>query len=131
MCFSRSHAIEALVYRGLAPLLPHCQDPVWKQWENWANQLLAQSIVQLQERDDIIHSLTAAGIHLLPVKGCWLKERYPDLGDRQMSDLDMLIHPEDAASAEQTLQSIGFRNNAGIFRGRIVANKVLENEPKV
>ena len=113
--FSRSHAIEALVYRGLAPLLPHCQDPVWKQWENRASQLLAQSVVQLQERDDIIHSLTAAGIHLLPVKGCWLKERYPDLGDRQMSDLDMLIHPEDAVSAERTLQSIGFQKKDVCF----------------
>lgn len=106
--FSRSHSIEALVFRGLAPLLSHCEDPVWKQWENRTNQLLAQSIVQLQERDDLIHMLTQAGIDVLPVKGCWLKELYPDLGDRQMSDLDMLIHPEDAASAERVLLSMGY-----------------------
>ena len=46
--YSKSHCVEALVFRGLAQLLPHCEDPVWKGWENRVNQLLAQSIVQLQ-----------------------------------------------------------------------------------
>lgn len=107
--FSKSHSIEALVCRGLFPLLSHSQDPVWKQWENRSNQLLAQSVVQLQERDDLIHTLTQAGIDVLPVKGCWLKELYPDINDRQMCDLDMLIHPEDAASAEAVLLQAGYR----------------------
>ncbi len=107
--FSRSHSIEALIYRALYPLLSHSADPVWKQWENRASQLLAQSIVQLQARDDLIHMLTQAGMDVLPVKGCWLKELYPDLGDRQMSDLDMLIRPEDASAAERLLLTRGYR----------------------
>lgn len=107
--FSRSHSIEALIYRALYPLLSHSADPVWKQWENRASQLLAQSIVQLQARDDLIHMLTQAGMDVLPVKGCWLKEQYPDLGDRQMSDLDMLIRPGDASAAERLLLTRGYR----------------------
>lgn len=107
--FSRSHSIEALIYRALYPLLSHSADPVWKQWENRASQLLAQSIVQLQARDDLIHMLTQAGMDVLPVKGCWLKELYPDLGDRQMSDLDMLIRPEDASAAERLLLTRGYQ----------------------
>ena len=106
--FSRSHCIEALVYRGVSRLKAEAEDPVRKKWENRVNLLLAQSIVQLQERDDIIHQLTAAGIDVLPVKGCWLKDQYPDLCDRQMADLDMLIHPEAAASAEHVLLSMGY-----------------------
>ena len=113
--FSRSHAIEALVFRGLASLLPHSESPVWLQWENRVNQLLVQSIVQLQERDNLIQLLTHEGIHVLPVKGCWLKELYPELSDRQMSDLDMLIHPEDAASAEQALLSVGLQKEDVCF----------------
>ena len=113
--FSKSHSIEALVCRGLFPLLSHSQDPVWKQWENRSNQLLAQSVVQLQERDDLIHTLTQAGIDVLPVKGCWLKELYPDLGDRQMSDLDMLIHPADADAAENILLRLGYRKEDVCF----------------
>lgn len=106
---SRSHCVEAMVFRGLAQCTPHCEDPVWKGWDNRVNQLLAQSIVQLQTRDELIHTLTQAGIDVLPVKGCWLKELYPDLGDRQMSDLDMLIHPEDASAAERLLLTRGYR----------------------
>lgn len=113
--FSRSHAVESLVFRGLAPLLSHCEDPVWQLWENRANLLLAQSIVQLQERDELIQALTQKSIDVLPVKGCWLKELYPDLGDRQMSDLDMLIHPEDAPSAEGILLSMGYQREEVSF----------------
>lgn len=113
--FARSHAVEALVFRGIAPMLSGCDDPVWRQWENRANQLLAQSIVQLQQRDELIHRLTTAGIPVLPVKGCWLKELYPDLGDRQMSDLDMIIPPEDAPSAEKILLSMGYQREEVSF----------------
>ena len=113
--YSKSHSVEALVFRGLAQLLLHCEDPVWKGWENRANQLLAQSIVQLQERDELTDALTRAGIDVLPVKGCWLKEQYPDLGDRQMSDLDMLIHPADAAAAEDLILRRGYRREEVLF----------------
>ncbi|MDO4515528.1 MAG: nucleotidyltransferase family protein [Bacillota bacterium] len=113
--FSRSHSIEALIFRELCPLIADPDDPVWKQWENRVNLLLAQSIVQLQARDDIIRNLTAAGIDVMPVKGCWLKERYPDINDRQMSDLDMLIHLRDAALAERVLLSMGYRKEEVCF----------------
>ena len=113
--FSASHCLEALVYRGVSGLKAETEGPVRKQWEDRVNLLLAQSIVQLQERDDIIHQLTAAGIDVLPVKGCWLKEQYPDLCDRQMADLDMLIHPEAAASAEGVLLSMGYEKEEVSF----------------
>ena len=107
--FSRFHSVEALVFRGLGPVVTHPEDPVWKSWEGRVNLLLAQSIVQLQERDELVQKLTEAGIDLLPLKGCCLKERYPEINDRQMSDLDMLIHPEDAAAAERLLLARGYR----------------------
>lgn len=107
--FSSCHAVEALVFRALGPVMTNSEDPVWKRWEDRVNLLLAQSIVQLQERDDLIKNLTAAGIDLLPLKGCCLKERYPDINDRQMGDLDILIHPEDAASVNRFLLQQGYR----------------------
>lgn len=109
--FSGKHSIEAPVFRALCPLITNPDDPVWQQWENRVNLLLAQSIVQLQERDDIIRKLTAAEIDVMPVKGCWLKEQYPDINDRQMSDLDMLIHPADAAAAEDIILRMGYRKD--------------------
>lgn len=107
--FSRMHSLEALVGRALSPLLSGSADPTWQQWRSRIDLLLTQSIIQLQERDDLIHGLTDAGICLMPVKGCWLKELYPDINDRQMCDLDMLIHPEDAAAAEAVLIRAGYQ----------------------
>ena len=108
---SKAHGIQALVFRGLNELQPDCMDPVWKQWENQVNQLLAQSVVQLQERDELIDIFTRAEIDVLPVKGCWLKELYPDINDRQMSDLDMLVREEDVSRAEVLLLERGYRKD--------------------
>lgn len=107
--FSRRHSIEALVLRGL-----HCLDrngQIDAQWQTRIDIALAKSIVQLQERDDVIAALTAAGIDVLPIKGCWLKELYPDINDRQMSDLDMLIHPKDALPAGKLLKKLGWQQS--------------------
>ena len=108
---SKAHGIQALVFRGLNELQPDCMDPVWKQWENQVNQLLAQSVVQLQERDELIDIFTRAEMDVLPVKGCWLKELYPDINDRQMSDLDMLVREEDVSRAEVLLLERGYRKD--------------------
>lgn len=111
--FAKKHSVEAMVYHGLCELELNTDDPVWAEWEKRANMLLTQSIVQLAERDMLFEALPAAGIRLLPVKGCWLKERYPDIDYRQMSDLDMLIHSEDAEKAEAAMLAMGYEKEEG------------------
>jgi len=106
--FARLHGVEAMVYHGLCQLDMDSQDPVWMDWENRAAMLMTQSIVQLTERDMLLSALPEAGIELLPVKGCWLKEQYPEIDYRQMSDLDLLIHEEDAISARGVMQRLGY-----------------------
>ncbi|MBQ3010894.1 MAG: nucleotidyltransferase family protein, partial [Oscillospiraceae bacterium] len=111
--FAKMHSVEALVYHGLCELELNTDDSVWMDWEKRANMLLTQSIVQLAERDILFEALPAAGVRLLPVKGCWLKEQYPDIDYRQMSDLDMLIHPEDAEKAEAVMLELGYEKEEG------------------
>lgn len=106
--FAKLHGVEAMVYHGLDGLNVDREDPVWRNWENRAAMLLTQSIVQLGERDALFAQLPAAGIKILPVKGCWLKEQYPDIDYRQMSDLDILIHPEDAPKAMEFMLRQGY-----------------------
>lgn len=110
--FARMHNVEAMMYHGLSQLNMNPQDPVWQDWENRASMLLIQSMVQLAERDNLFHALPAAGIRLLPFKGCWLKEQYPDIDYRQMSDLDVLIDPEKAQDAKRVMLSMGFETDA-------------------
>jgi len=112
--FSKLHGVEAMVYHGLEQLDMDEKDPIWKDWENRAAMLLTQSIVQLAERDVLFNALPAAGISILPVKGCWLKERYPDIDYRQMSDLDILIHPQDRPKAEALMNQLGYEKEEGL-----------------
>lgn len=106
--FAKLHGVEAMVYHGLESLVTENQDPVWQDWGNRAAMLLTQSIVQLTERDALFNALPAAGIPILPIKGCWLKEQYPDIDYRQMSDLDILIHPENKKKAEMVMAQLGY-----------------------
>lgn len=107
--FSKLHGVESMVLHGLEQLDINIHQPVWQEWYSHANMLLTQSIVQLAERDLLFTALPAAGIPILPVKGCWLKEQYPDIDYRQMSDLDILIHPEDADKAKLIMEQLGYK----------------------
>lgn len=97
-----------MVYHGLSQLNPDENDPLWQHWTNRAQMLLTQSIVQLTHRDEIFAALTDAGLDLLPVKGSWLKEQYPQIDFRQMADLDVLIRRENRAKVREIMLSLGF-----------------------
>ena len=107
--YAKLHNVEALIYHGLCQTHVDTSDPVWQKWENRAAMLLAQGVVQLSDRDLLFSVLTEAGIDLLPVKGCWLKELYPNMEWRQMADLDMLIPAEKAAEAKKIMLSLGYQ----------------------
>ena len=106
--FSRLHGIEAIVYHGLSQLDVDEAEPTWASWGLRAEMLLTQSIVQLADRDALFEALGAANIPHMPVKGCWLKESYPQIDFRQMADLDVLIHNEDRARAKALMLSMGY-----------------------
>lgn len=110
--FGRLHNVEAMLYHGLCQLEMEEKDPLWQSWGNRAAMLLAQGVVQLSDRDTLFDVLTAAGIPLLPVKGCWLKELYPNMEYRQMVDLDMLIPEAKAQEAREIMLSLGYRTEA-------------------
>ena len=110
--FAKAHNVESLVYHGLCQQNPDPLDPLWKHWENRANMLLAQGVVQLNDRDELFAVLTNAGIPLLPFKGCWLKELYPNMEYRQMVDLDLLIPGEKAQEAKAIMLSLGYQTEA-------------------
>lgn len=109
--FSKLHSVETLVFLGISQLEIDMTSLVWQDWENRVQMLLTQSVVQLSERDVLFTRLTEAGMDLLPVKGCWLKELYPQIDFRQMSDLDLLIHEKDRKLAGKLMQELGYRED--------------------
>lgn len=107
--YSKMHSVEALVFSGLSQVEVDETDPVWDHWANRAQMILTQSIVQLADRDIVFAALTEAGMDVLPVKGSWLKEQYPQIDYRQMSDLDMLIRREEREKAREVMFRLGYK----------------------
>lgn len=112
------HALPALAdQHGLAPLVWHhakacgldSPTDVWRQLAALAAQRRQQSRVQAEVLSEIVDALTAAGIEHVILKGAILAHvLYADPGLRPMSDLDILVAPEAAISAQRLLGALGF-----------------------
>jgi len=59
---------------------------------------------------EVLEVLASAGIPVVLLKGAALANwAYASFGDRYMSDIDLLVRPEDAGKAHSALQSTGWR----------------------
>ncbi|MFZ2087954.1 MAG: nucleotidyltransferase family protein [Desulfobaccales bacterium] len=71
---------------------------------------LQQSVVHEAEALQVIESMVAAGIGVILLKGADLRLRvYNDPAARPMTDLDLLVPPEDVAPARKVLAGLKYR----------------------
>lgn len=62
--------------------------------------------------DETLAAFAEAGIPVVLLKGAALaRTAYPSVGDRPMSDLDLLVRPADAARAYEVAQGAGWRTS--------------------
>lgn len=61
-------------------------------------------------REALCGRLEAEGIYYMPLKGVILKELYPALGLRQMSDNDILFDPSRRADVRRIMEELGFES---------------------
>ena len=67
-----------------------------------------KNILLDMERNNIISVLEKEGIWYMPLKGAFLKDWYPKLGMRQMSDNDILCDPEFRQRIREIMDELGF-----------------------
>lgn len=60
------------------------------------------------EYQTIAQALEAAGVAFLPLKGAVLRQLYSEIWMRTSCDIDVLVHKEDLARAEEALTGVGF-----------------------
>ncbi len=70
---------------------------------------LRSELVHDEERKAILSALEKAEIWYLPLKGVILKEYYPKLGMRQMSDNDILFDAARAEDVKKLMGSLGYQ----------------------
>lgn len=106
--FSKFHGVANLTFYSVAKLDRKPDPLLYAKWQKQCLTNAAKVANQLAERDKIIEALTAAGIDLLPMKGCRLIEMYPQPDHRMMADLDMLIDETKADQVRKIMVDLGY-----------------------
>ena len=70
---------------------------------------IRKNILMDADRRAILARLEAEQIWYLPLKGCLLKDWYPKLGMRQMSDNDILFDPAGRERVREIMTALGFQ----------------------
>lgn len=109
---AKKHNLDCMAYEGICRVPEIDLGEYESKWKKRSMQCAMQGVVQLAERDKIYQVLPNAGVRILPLKGCLLKEMYPKKEYRQMSDLDMLIDDENAEQTKILMEGLGYETES-------------------
>ena len=102
------HSVANMAFYALEDSSCEISAELFSKWKNTRDVEIVKSLTQISEKNRIIRLLTENGIDVLPLKGCYLKEMYPQNDFRQMADLDLLVREDDADRAEKVLTDSGY-----------------------
>lgn len=105
---AKRHNLDHMAYVGVCQIPGIQMDEELLKWQKRSMQCAMQGIVQMSERDKLYQFLTEAGVRILPLKGCLIKEMYPKQEYRQMSDLDVLIDDSSAEKVRDLMEKNGY-----------------------
>ena len=97
------HMLTGIV--GYALEAPGVRDPAFVQAKSKA---IRKIVLFDTERAAVLAELENAGIWHMPMKGCVLKEYYPKIGMRQMSDNDILFDEARANEVRSIMEGLGY-----------------------
>ena len=121
----KSHDVSALAYSGavICGADRHCA-PMQQLFQIYCTRILF-SERQMKAVQAIYSAFDAAGIHYMPVKGCNLKQLYPEPGTRTMGDADILIRLEQYGQIRSIMESLGYCEGAESDHELIWKSKAL------
>jgi hypothetical protein len=77
----------------------------------------AANLIRLQHYDEFSDRLTRRDVRFMPIKGCDLVGTlYGDPGERAMTDIDILVHPDDFDEAVAVAVGFGYKDIEYRFR---------------
>lgn len=107
---AKSHHIESLLLDA-ALSLPEDEAPAGELREKWQalalNEMMSQGALAIQA-SMLTQALEAAGVKAVMLKGMALKALYPQPDLRTMSDLDLLVAPEQQQAALAAMETAGY-----------------------
>lgn len=111
LALARRHRVVPFLLRHLAALpVPEVPADLLRELRTEVALNAAHSRVLVKALREILLHLEARGIAGLPYKGPVLAHQlYGDVAFRQMTDLDVLVRPDDLPRALDVLQGLGYR----------------------
>lgn len=79
-----------------------------KAWAERRQRLQVQSVVQQGEAQALKKLFVDHGLHVLPLKGYYMKGMYPKPEQRQMCDLDFLLGEQEMEQARALMEGRGY-----------------------
>ena len=79
-----------------------------KDWTERRQRLQMQSMVQQSEAQGLKKLFVEHGLHVLPLKGYYMKDMYPKPEQRQMCDLDFLLGEGEMEQARTLMEERGY-----------------------
>lgn len=122
---AKKHSVDCIAYEGAKKIPGDVLGTIDVKWAKRSTQCAMQGIVQLAERNKLYQTFSKAGIRILPLKGCLIKEMYPRQEFRQMADMDILIDPENAKAAKKLMEEAGYELEGGVL-GRWVHDEYVK-----
>ena len=101
---SRAHFLDALV----GTVLKEADITLPKKWTERISKAVRKNLLFDVERKKLLDFMEQKGIWYMPLKGVVLKDYYPAVGMRQMSDNDILFDVSYCDEIEQYMKSQGY-----------------------
>lgn len=105
---AKLHSAENTAFYAVESLKVRPQEQLLKKWSQRRDMGIMLDITQLSELEAVCSALKNAGIRCMPLKGSVIKELYPQSDMRSMSDLDILVDPENAGKVGLILTDMGY-----------------------
>lgn len=122
-CLAMRHGVGAMAFHGLRERRRELDPALSDRWNKDYASALTKASNQSHEFALLSEAFSRHGISFAPLKGCCMNEIYPIPELREMSDLDILVHPEDMNTACALLCSLGY--TLGSDNGNHVVMKKL------
>ena len=103
---AQKHGVANLLYYGIQGM--NVAPATVKLLKEFAYAAAVREAIQQKELEAIFDEFESKRISVLPLKGCVIKQLYPKPEMRYMSDMDLLIRPEDAGKVREILESLDY-----------------------
>ncbi len=107
MELAERHSVAGMAYYAVEKLPPIDLETAVK-WRQIRDKALVRDLTQLMDLEVIGRAFSDAGIRFLPLKGSIIKGMYPQSDMRTMSDIDILIDPENAEKVREIMTELGY-----------------------